>query len=576
MERLLVRDEDLYSYWMRPELGETVRWLGDTLHATLDPDYAQAAFWIRESAGDDPAGMSADDVVESLFRLCPDNLAERLHGALNLYRAVGQRACPRLLPLAYRLLQAELLLYTRLKKTGKPYRDHLGHQTRVAALAHMLVKDWQVLKDGPVTQWPEELQTDTILDRWHNTLEFHLLRQFALRRRLVLPDPARDKDTWKGILGAATLLAGLVHDIGYIQKALGDVADPVSATFESIRFLPAIEDLKGLHDTPLEAFYRQIVEHSGPCQTFERIETYVAAQYREIHSLVGAVWLAQYAWESGRKYGLLRPKEDDEERHVAYSHVLLTFHMASLLAFAHDLALTDDERRGRLGLRKGPGDQDMLHFTQFPFCTLFALADVLQEFGRLLRVKEGDTVRFIAPIGCLGFRSPDLPSDAERVRQFFFRRLWNSKKLKEHPLLLSFGTRDGKHTHLPGPVIELRGKSEWEEDRVGEKLSAWLRNAGLGDFIALDGQPGALAWINKRYKHLRKLEEELSSMSGRAGNAELTAVRAELSALARFLGIRPSYLGEAVKDMVENNNSKRRMMVLPVFDMGEGDRFIFE
>ena len=550
MHRHVIRDCDLYSYLLGPPVTQSVRWLGERFRDSLDETYQGELHSILHFLEEDPSGAGPEEKIEALYAKMPANLAERLHGALNVYRAFGTSAFPGLLPLANRLLEAEMLLYVRLKQGGKPYRDHLGHQTRVASLAHLVMCGTGSEGFGWLSQLlPEPLRLPHVLGhRWRETREFHLLRKFALRRGLDLPDPELDGEAWMNIIGAAALLAGLVHDIGYVHKSLSELTEPVALTFDAFRFLPhASEDLaSGLDGTPLDELYRLLVRDRGPTQQYERLSDYLRHKHQEIHSLVGAVWLASLERQTGVALAKWRETTSgDGELHAERSHVLICFHLASMLAFTHDLALTDDERRAELGLRvadKGGGrdetkSMEIVNFEEFPLCTLFALVDVCQEFGRLLRVVDGSQIGYIVPLVGLGMRRLDAETpQCERIARELH---WGLTCPRQEQLLLSFGSRDSRadeESLLSLKVRKLRGKTAWEEDKVGDKIPGWLKAVGLSPYVALDGAPGALARINKRFDQVWKWRSDLEGMAN-APNREVRSIRDALGALGDFLGV---------------------------------------
>ena len=563
MDRLVICDHDLYQYLLGPEVGADLRRLGDCLPRAMAAPYRDELQWLLAFHQRDPGAPAAGNLVQDLYAAMPVDLAERMHGAVLVYRAFGSLALPCLLPLANRLLQAEMALFTHLKGSGKPYRDHLGHQTRVAALAHLLLVGRGSFPELDRV-WPRPLRLEEILRRqWRNTPEFHLLRLFALRRGLFLPDPELDQDKWTSIVGAAAVLAGLVHDIGYVHKAVCELSGPVAATFPQFHYLPHSEaDLdRVLAGTPLEGLYRLTVVESGRSQPHERVSAYLHRHHGGLHSLVGAAWLASL--ESALEATLAPLSAADPE---AYAHVLLSLHLGSLLAYAHDLALTDGERAAELGLHGGAGGgADVLNVRDFPLCTLFALVDVCQEFGRLLRAVDGTSLRFLVPLVGLGLRGTPPPDGDAAVLE----HMWGIRPMPHDRLLLSFASRDATGTLLPEHLRRLRATTNWREDKVGSKVSEWLGRAGLDAHVGLDGEPGALERLTRRARELATWRAQPGSERDRP------MLDRAARALSRHLGL-PGRRGDRIFPALvaalegwDDASSPRPFPFLPLFDMGE-------
>ena len=512
MTALVVRDADLHAHLLgRPVVAAFV-WLAERLADESAPRWQTNACTLIEHlrlAGE-PDAEDPAETVESVYGKCPSNLAERLLEAMGIYRAVGWTCLPPLLPLAHHLLQAELHLYVSLA-SGKPYRDHLAHQTRVAALAHLLL-----VPESPLPL-PEPLRWESIRRRWSRTPEFQLLHAYALRQGLACPDPAQDGSPWDQVVPTAALLAGLVHDIGYVQKSLGAVSERVASTFRALVFPPQSTLDDGVDALPLGGLYRRTVSASAQGMRHAPMREFLARTYRDLHSVMGALWLARLRPQLARM--LARVEEAPVEGKTRAGWFDLTLQLAAMMAFGHDLACASDAKRALLGLRKGRGGRDVLNFEELPLCTLFALADVTQEFGRPVHVIDPETrsARFVVPIAGLrlerlagGERTRKQGAGLDPAKQsdlLTAARLWDLPALepcRTTCLYLSYVTRedDSGARLFDEDVTRLRGRSDWEEWRVGSGQAEWLVSAGLGDWVRLDGDPSAAKRVEARAKRL--------------------------------------------------------------------------
>lgn len=115
--------------------------------------------------------------------------------------------------------------------------------------------------------------------------------------------------------------------------------------------------------------------------------------------MVGALWLAGLA--DALRPGYSAGVGPHPSCRYEASMAELAFQLAALMAFAHDLALSDAKRRKLLGMRqvkRGGATLDVVNRQDYPLCTLFSLADVLQEFGRPVQVVRGDALRYWVPV----------------------------------------------------------------------------------------------------------------------------------------------------------------------------------
>ncbi len=429
-----ITDPSLHGWLMGPAVMSDVMWLARRTATLLDPAQQQDPLWFlhhseREQGHEDPGTL-----LESVYRSCPGNFAERVHEGLNIYWFFGTHALPPLLSLVRPLVQAELHLYSNLA-SGSPYRDHIVHMTRVSALAHLMLRCGSEEmresasedrgREHPCNSCenallPHELRWDTIRLRWDSTYEFHLLRTYAIRRGLSLPDPAGLGDPWGRIVRSAALLAGLVHDVGYLHKAIGEVAEKAVLAVPWMTFVPDVRLPFDQAVTPLDTFYRDCLDVTKHGQAYGSIPDFLKQHYRNMHSVVGALWLAEIALRN-RRY--VHPGRMGTGCDMALrSEAELCYQLAAMMAFGHDLALSDKGDVKRLGLRRvkrfaerqaaglptGSADSDTIHvlnFNSFPLCTLFALSDVLQEFGRTLTAPEADALRQVVPMAGIGLET---------------------------------------------------------------------------------------------------------------------------------------------------------------------------
>ncbi len=529
-QTVVLRDPDLHAHLLGPQVLATVSNLRQWMSDQILGQAADESLWLLLQAEEDPASPGHDETIEALYRTCPANLAERLHEALTIYRSLGRTALPPLLPLAHRLLQAELHLYTRLAP-GKPYRDHLSHQTRVAALAHLWLSDGAATEHKPTLPLPKGLCWHRLRACWSRTPEFHLLRLHARRHGLACPEPGvSGDDSWSEVVAAAALLAGLCHDMGYVHKALGEVCEPVAHTFDMLCFMPEVRIDDRVDELPMAGLFRRLVAETEHGQKHAPLDDFVSRHYRHLHSVVGAVWLATLDRRLRRDAGSTdRPSGNGWQGE-------LCLQLAAMMALAHDFALADEARRKLLGLREN-GQNDVLNVSSFPLCTLFALCDVLQEFGRPIQIVKDSSSSFMVPIPGLAL----IPVDPED--RSLDEVLWDIKPPSAAPrglatrdrsremLSLAFCTRDRSRELLSRAQLGQRiSGAGWQEHRVGAKVLQWLKRTGLDKHLVLAGDPDLASRL-----HLRGLELIGAYRDG--GTQQRRQLGFLLKALARLLGV---------------------------------------
>lgn len=586
MPTVLVRDPDLHAYLMGHEVLETVHQLRNWLARGPLSQQMDLSLWWLHHAEADPVSPGHRETVDQLYRTCPEALAQRLHEALGVYRLVGRTALVPLLPLVHRLLQAEMHLYTSLEP-GKPYRDHLAHQTRVAALAHLWLGSGRAAgtsHSGISRVLPEPLSWEHLRRTWGRSVEFHLLRAYALENRLPCPDPGLDHDPWGPVVRCAALLAGLVHDVGYVQKALGEVGEHVAHTFEMLLFPPRAQVDEEVDELPLGRLYRRLVSETEHGQSHAPLACFLDRHYRNVHSVVGALWLASLLPRMEREMGGGRRRPGEQERD---GWAELCLQLAAMMAFAHDLAMADGPRRKLLGLREADKEHDALNLDDFPMCTLFSLCDVLQEFGRPVRVVEGEAVRFAVPMGGLqlelvrkGVRTAKQGSgnEASRQRHDMDTHLWDLEALRpaeDTKMYVSFGTRDSAGELVGEEALRLRRLGSWKEYKVGDKVPEWLERSGLGEHVRLDGDPSAAERVQSRYESLSSFagNGSVGGSTGKDAVGMLRALARLLLGLTRMGRNTPRRLRQAVEGLTrrQGEDSEELLRLAPLADLAGAD-----
>ena len=451
-------DPDLHAWLIGDRVAADLAVLSRGVAAILGPGRVDEAWWQQRH--DCEEAERTRPTLEAIYRTCPLRLAERLHEGLNVYWAIGERALPPLLPLINPMVQAELHLYTKLDTSGKPYREHVVHTTRVAALSHLFLAE-----PGGVGL-PGALRWDKVRTGWSHSKEYDLLRRFATRRGLDLPDPSSPGDPWGPWVRIAALLSGLIHDLGYLHKAIGEVVEKAARAVPWMRFKPDVTAPEVSAETPLGRFYRAVIDPEEHGHDDASLPAFLRRHYRPLHSVVGALWLAGLADALRPGYSAGVGPHPSCRREASMAE--LSFQLAALMAFAHDLALSDDKRRGILGMRqveRGGETLDVVNRRDYPLCTLFSLADVLQEFGRPVQVVRGDALRYCVPVAGVG-----LTPEGGGLRVRYLTRI---------PSRLNTSL-------MPRRALEERAMGAWRECHVGKGVESWLRSANLGGLIFVD------------------------------------------------------------------------------------------
>ncbi len=455
-ENLQITDGDLHAYLLGTGVSRTIESLRRDLLTCLPPDIGWNGAGIIQERAQRCAAGDWDRQVHHAFAVCPHHLAERFLEATLLYRLVGFALLPELLPLALVLLQTDLHAY--FTPRPKPYRDHLAHQTRVAALAHLLLDP-----ELPLSPWVRAIKKHLV--HWPTSTEHHLLAEHLGRLGLADGMPASEEQL-RGCLQAACLLAGLVHDLGYAIGIEAWLGGPETA-LDRLGIFPegGCEDPPA---TPLTQLYRTFYRDSGPGQSHASFRSYVNAHPTSPHSLAGALWLA-YLPQRLQHDGLLAPSGSGAEARGRFE---LVCQLAAMMVLAHDLPVDSTSKQAEQGFQMPPLASHTSLFDQYPGCTLFALADLLHEFGRPQIYTGPDAVTVRSPVLGLQLIWPDewflddldLPaSDQQATRLEIFWVISDS---------------------LPGHFVRPKSTagarfSKFESTRLGEDVPARLAAWGL-------------------------------------------------------------------------------------------------
>jgi hypothetical protein len=137
-ESIIITDGDLHAYLLG-RTGATI----EALQRAFDGSMTRSARWSSSALLSERVrrngGEAWEKTLEQTFKICPHNLAERFLEATLVYRVMGAAFLPDLLPLPLSLILLRADLHSYFTPTDKPYRDHLPDQTRVAALAHLML-----------------------------------------------------------------------------------------------------------------------------------------------------------------------------------------------------------------------------------------------------------------------------------------------------------------------------------------------------------------------------------------------------------------------------------------------------
>lgn len=519
---VLIRDPDLQALLNGADFRRQILWFQRCLSAAIPERFRADIFPFLAVPRQAICQAELNQAVDNLYHAVPANLAERLHEAVNVYRLMGQMALPFVLPLALRFLEAELLLYNLLDKKSETYREHLSHSTRVAAMAFLLFSENMLNSVAADEKKHQAIRLNHIIERWSKTTEYCFLHNYLTLQGFPLPDQGQ----WPQIIRTAAILAGLFHDMGYIQAALGRVAVNVTKTFRSLYFLPQVNDghITLPPRAPVEEMYRHLLKETGHGQRYEPLSIFLRDHFQSLHSVVGALWLAGIPGTMAREFVPLVEKDDGDcsaNACAARGAVEMIIQLAAMMAFAHDFAQSDAGRREKLGLQVKtvtgadgqPTEGDVLNFEDYPVCTLFALADVLQEFGRPLRVLVGHKdIRYYNPV--VGVRFSTTAEAAIWEKTDLQHLFWglpakppsSSASGRDDPLFLTLVTRPRVGSGVD-PLCPLEMLADvyshcrsFKEDKIANKISAWLSRALLADKIVLDGDPAAPKTLREKYQ----------------------------------------------------------------------------
>ncbi len=400
-ERIIVHDVDLHANLLSKDVGDTLQDLQSILITLLNPDAGWNAAALLNERQRLHDGDGWEEFALRIFDICPHNLAERFLEALVFYRAIGAVGLPEMLPLALLLLDADMHSYFAPKKNlRKPYRDHLPHQVRVASFAHLLMS-----AKLPLIPWNAYLEDR--FNNWTMTREHHLLIEHHIRTGLLAGFPGNPEDLRRNAL-AASLLAGLVHDIGY---ALKTVAGETGAADEALRhfgiFPGGPEPFSDPPVSPVTRMYRIFWERTQPGDRYSTMCEYVRDHPDSPHSLAGAMWLA-YLPERMLREGLYKDRNrGDDEIMQCWGRLEFICHLAGMMALVHDFPLESQKKQGSQGFRMPNLGASETLSDQFPLCAAFSMSDILHEFGRPYVYTSAGNIRVYAPVLGIDFLYPD-------------------------------------------------------------------------------------------------------------------------------------------------------------------------
>ncbi len=395
---LQITDGDIHAYLLGAGVSRTIESLRQDLMVSMPSGIGWNGAGIMEERARRSGAGDWHQQVYDAFAVCPHHLAERFLEAALLYRLIGSALLPELLPLAQVMLETDLHAY--FTPRPKPYRDHLAHQTRVAALAHLLLDP-----ELPLPPWVQAIEH--LLKRWTSSAEHHLLAEHLGRLGLAEGMPTGRRPL-RSCLQAACLLAGLVHDLGYAIGVEAWLGGPETA-LDRLGIFP-----EGSYDdppaTPLTQLYRTFYRKTGPGHAHASIRSYVNAHPNSPHSLAGALWLA-YLPERLQRDGLLAPPEMtgpvSRVSQVARGRFELICQLAAMMVLAHDLPVDSASKQAEQGFKMPQLADGASLFDHYPGCTLFALADLLHAFGRPVLATSSDAVMVRSPVLALQLVWPD-------------------------------------------------------------------------------------------------------------------------------------------------------------------------
>jgi hypothetical protein len=261
-------------------------------------------------------------------------------------------------------VQIEWLWYTTPFK--KFYRDHLAHVMKVATIALALCEGVELF-GAPLI----ERIAPGLADR---SLGSAALRQ-AARRVGVEESALASSAFWRAAVLEAVRLAGLLHDLAYPSIMAGSYVGPNAAVTSP---LPLTTLETSAHDLALAYGDRLIASqyHRGtlPPRAADGPERVVFAEHlRKSHAVQAGVRLLQFASEADRLWRL-----------TPFEAFVVEWAALAAALHDHDKAY-EAHRNGASGWLADPANVDGLRpsFTRDPVSYLVALADQLQDFGRL-------------------------------------------------------------------------------------------------------------------------------------------------------------------------------------------------
>lgn len=503
----IITDADLHAYLLSGYVGSTCQELGRLITAVLSEEARWHSASVLKNRCEECGHEAWAELGKKAFKTCPHNLAERFQEAMLIYRVLGTRAIPELLPLAGKLLQADITAY--YQPEDKPYRDHLAHQTRVASLAHLLLNDPADFWPDP---WPRFLQRRVA--QWPETREHTLLLDYLVRRGISQGFPGPEDILT--LVRCSALLAGLVHDIGYqLKVAAGQGADPKQALEGFGVFPPGVDEVS-VEPYPALLFYRRCFRETWPGGRYRHMADYVISHPDDPHGLTGALWLALLP---GRLAASGRLRESVEKAPEAWGRLEFVCQLAALMALAHDLPLGSNVKQKELGFLH-PLDGKGSMAEAYPFTAVFALADCLNEFGRPV-LFTGPRALWAAPaiVGLQLLHPNEIAARKSGSKEKAFAG-W-SKQQKALGILpdgMPAHPEDGGEVfwavpRRPGPGASGEIKTNFDPQRVGEDIPGRLVGWGFQEvFFQRDPKAvkRALKWKKSGGLGLKRLTRKRS------------------------------------------------------------------
>ena len=335
---------------------------------------------IRQGTTHAPNRNESDSLDEVLKKLAPRH-AGAVRGHMQFYRAcletIGIVPADAVMRSA---VVIEWLWYSTPFK--KFYRDHLAHVQKVTALADFLVADKSsplVRDDQTALQWIGKEMAD-------GTLGAAELRAAARRHGAVEvdhPDLQVRADFWSSALRTTLRIAGLLHDMAYpsvMAYKVQKMAEPNSPfpPIDSLHDVRFAEDLELLKSSLAFLPLRGMDSHDEKAVVAQLLNT--------SHSVQGALRVLKYTLEHDRQWRL-SAFESFCVDWAAHAILLHDFDKAYDEALNSPPPAKDQSPKQRwyAELKKDPDRLNRLRptFTTDPASYLLALADQLQDFGRL-------------------------------------------------------------------------------------------------------------------------------------------------------------------------------------------------